>query len=82
MRRFVLGLVLGLVIAVGGMLLLGADNPPEMPKRGDIISGQDFGFRVSSIKDGQIEGSFVVRVDGRWKAAKELPPFPTVTPAH
>ena len=67
MRRFVMGLALGLIVAVGGMLVLGADSPASMPKPGDVISGQDFGFRVSSIGDGYVKGTFVVRVNGHWR---------------
>ena len=66
MRRFVMGLALGLIVASGGMLVLGADSSANVPKRGDVISGQDFGFRVSSIEDGQAKGTFVVRVNGHW----------------
>ncbi len=73
MRRFVLGLALGLVVAVGGVLVLGADSPASGPNRGDVISGYDFGFRVSGIKNGQVEGTYVVRVNGHWMETKESP---------
>jgi hypothetical protein len=80
MRRFVMGLALGLIVAVGGMLALGADSPESVPKLGDVISGQDFGFRVSSIGDGHVEGTFVVRVNGHWTKATQVT-IPRTIPA-
>jgi hypothetical protein len=83
MRRFVLGFALGLVIAVGGMRVFGADGAPVLPKPGDVISGQDFGFRFLSLEEESAVGYFVIRVNGQWKrtATKEIP-GPRVMPAH
>jgi hypothetical protein len=72
MRRFVMGLALGLIVAVGGMLALGADSPANVPKPGDVISGQDFGFRVSSIGPGYVKGTYVVRVNGDWRETMQV----------
>jgi hypothetical protein len=35
-----------------------------------VISGNDFGFRVESIKDNIAVGTIVVRINGRWTDAQ------------
>ncbi len=80
MRRIVLGFALGVVLAVCAVRVLGASDSTEGLKPGDVITGQDVGFRVQKVGT-HIVGTFVVRVDGKWRAAEASKSFPQVVPA-
>lgn len=76
MRRSIL-LVAALVTAVSAVaLLLGAGGPAGLPKPGEVITGQDLGFRVEAVGSDRVVGRFVVRVNGEWmEAAPPAPPM-------
>jgi hypothetical protein len=37
-----------------------------------VLSGPDVGIRVTGMKSGQVFGTLVVRVDGKWKAVQTV----------
>jgi hypothetical protein len=37
-----------------------------------VLSGPDVGIRVTGMKSGQVFGTLVVRVDGKWKAVQTI----------
>ena len=80
MRRIVLWLALGVVLGVCAVRVLSASGPTEGAKPGDVIAGQDVGFRVQKVGT-HIVGTFVVRVDGKWRAAEAPKSLPQVVPA-
>ncbi len=80
MRRCIV-LVAGLVVAVSvTALALGAGGQRDTPKLGDVITGNDLGFRVEKVGSNRVVGRFVVRVNGEWTDA-EPPSLPPVMPA-
>ena len=81
MRRIVLWLALGVVLGVCAVRVLSASGPTEGAKPGDVIAGQDLGFRVQKVEGKRIVGTFVVRVNGVWTATEEPVPLPRVVPA-
>ena len=81
MRRIVFGLMCGAILTAGAARILGAGAPQAIPRPGDVITGHDLGFRVERIGDGQVTGTFVVRVNGEWAEA-DLPKPPSVIPAR
>jgi hypothetical protein len=81
MRRIVLGLALGVVLGVCAVRVLSASAPTEKLKPGNVLTGEDLGFRVEKVENYHIVGYFVVRVNGEWTATEEPAPHPRVVPA-
>jgi hypothetical protein len=81
MRRILVGFALGVVLSLGAMRLLSASAGAPVPKPGDVITGYDFGFRVKTVGDGHLVGTFVVRVNGNWRPVEEASLPPRVIPA-
>ena len=81
MRRVLLGLAFGVVLGVSATRVLSDSGPTETPTPGNVMTGQDFGFRVLKVEDRQVVGHFVVRVKGEWRAAEEPTPLPRAVPA-
>ena len=80
MRRFIV-LVAGLALAGSvAAFALGAGGQRDIPKLGDVITGNDLGFRVEKVGSNRVVGRFVVRVNGEWTDA-EPPALPPVMPA-
>jgi hypothetical protein len=46
---------------------------PAQPET-KILSGPDVGIRVTGVRNGQVYGTLVVRVDGKWSAVQTLGP--------
>ena len=81
MRRLailVMGVALLVVVVTLGQM---AAADLARPKVGDVVTGQDLGFRVTDIHGGHIKGVFVVRVQGQWTEAEEYH-APKVVPAR
>ena len=56
-----------IVVAVAASTLAWAQTTGE----GRVISGNDLGFRVDTVRGGVPTGRLVVRINGRWVEAKE-----------
>jgi hypothetical protein len=74
-RAIIGGIVLGLVGFGAGLL---AQAPPQGPRTGDVISGDDIGFRIEAVHGDRVSGTFVVRVGERWLEAEPVPPPPVL----
>jgi hypothetical protein len=82
MRRLILVVAGITLLMIGIALALPPSASPVGPKPGDVLAGQDFGFRVTSTQGHHVVGVFVVRVNGQWTQAEEAPPVPRVVPAR
>jgi hypothetical protein len=74
-RAIVGGMVLGLLGFCAGLL---AQAPPPEPRPGDIIGGNDIGFRVEAMHGDRVSGTLVVRVGERWLDTDPVPPPPVL----
>lgn len=74
-RAIVGGIVLALIGFGAGLL---AQAPPQGPRTGDVLSGDDIGFRVEAVHGDRVSGTFVVRVGERWLETEPVPPPPVL----
>ena len=78
-QRFWLVVSLGLVLALGAVVLAQAP-PPIRPGDGNVLSGGDIGFRVEYFQGRQPVGTLVVKINGQWVEATSAPAIQLLTP--
>ena len=81
MRRLIVVVAGIALLLVGVALALPPTGTPVRPKSGDVLAGQDFGFRVTSTEGDHVVGVFVIRVNGQWTQV-EVDEVPRVVPAR
>jgi hypothetical protein len=73
-RMFTPWLVMVLLLAATGMLVALSPQAPAQLPEGQVLSGTDVGFRLEGTdRSGNVRGTWVVRVNGRWVPTVSVP---------
>ena len=77
-RLIVLCAVIVLIAAAAFAVAQVPENPQKPVVPGDVISGNDIGFRLEGGKRGRAVGRLMVRVNGQWLEAQLTSPMDVI----
>ena len=66
-RRLLMTAVIGVAAMAGSAFAYSQVSVRPVPIDPVVLSGSDFGFRMTARKGGTPVGQLVVRIDGEWK---------------